>query len=75
MDHSYLLYNCPDIKVYLFIASILVDVMHVEFMPLEYNFLGKTNSLSLIIKTRYHIFSKYGPGVNYFQMASDQALN
>ena len=23
----------------------------------------------------YRIFSKYGPGVNYFQMASDQALN
>ena len=23
----------------------------------------------------YHIFSKYGPGVNYFKIASDQALN
>ena len=23
----------------------------------------------------YRIFPKYGPGVNYFQMASDQALN
>ena len=23
----------------------------------------------------YCIFPKYGPGVNYFQMASDQALN
>ena len=26
-------------------------------------------------KIKYRIFSKYGPGVNYFQMASDQALN
>ena len=26
-------------------------------------------------KCKYHIFSKYGLGVNYFQMASDQALN
>ena len=24
---------------------------------------------------KYRIFAKYGPGVNYFQMASDQALN
>ena len=26
-------------------------------------------------KRLIRIFSKYGPGVNYFQMASDQALN
>ena len=25
-------------------------------------------------KDMYRIFSKYGPGINYFQMASDQAL-
>ena len=34
--------------------------------------------LSMALRRQYHIyriFPKYGPGVNYFQMASDQALN
>ena len=31
--------------------------------------------MEALVKTKYRIFPKYGPGVNYFQMASDQALN
>ena len=29
----------------------------------------------IINSENYRIFPKYGPGVNYFQMVSDQALN
>ena len=29
----------------------------------------------LTVCVKYRIFPKYGRGVNYFQMASDQALN
>ena len=40
--------------------------MHIFFPPTKHK--GKVDNT-------YRIFSKYGPGVNYFQMASDQALN
>ena len=30
---------------------------------------------AILQKFKYRTFSKYGPGVNYFQMASDQVLN
>ena len=63
------------IKIYCSKLYLAID-RDIHILYIFEAFYASENSLLFYIFYKiYHIFSKYGPGVNYFQIASDQVLN
>ena len=52
-------YYCDEVRMNLLHVKVTVSLVNITIQQV----------------INYCIFPKYGPGVNYFQMASDQALN